>query len=102
MGIERPFSLDIGMNIMHTNGMKIAVSIPEDVIKEIENLAREQNKSRSRVITEAAREYIRKSETRRLIARLNKAYSESDTPEEESRRRAMAAYQRKRLRGKRP
>ncbi|MBM3297456.1 MAG: ribbon-helix-helix protein, CopG family, partial [Candidatus Aminicenantes bacterium] len=47
------------MNHMHTNGMKIAISIPEDIFREIEKIAREQRTSRSRVIAAAAREYAR-------------------------------------------
>ena len=85
---------------MHTHGMKIAISIPEDIFQEIEKLAKEQKTSRSRVIASAAREYIRKTETQRLIARLDKAYSQPETPEETARRKAMASYQRKRTRGK--
>ncbi len=87
---------------MHTNGMKIAISIPEDVFEEIEKLAKEQKRSRSQVISTAAREYIRKNETRRLIARLDKAYSQPETPDESAQRRAMAAHQRKRMRRKEP
>ena len=87
---------------MHTIGMKIAISVPEDVCVEIDRLAKERKTSRSRVITEAAREYIRKAESRRLIARLDKAYSEPESAEESARRRAMAAYQSRRMRRKRP
>jgi len=87
---------------MHTNGMKIAISIPEDIFREIEKIAREQRTSRSRVIAAAAREYARKNETRRLIARLDEAYSEPDAPEDIARRKAMTAYQRKRLKRKEP
>ncbi|OGD19733.1 MAG: hypothetical protein A2Y69_06855 [Candidatus Aminicenantes bacterium RBG_13_59_9] len=85
---------------MHTNGMKIAISIPEDIFQEIEKIAKEQKTSRSRVIAAAAREYVRKNETRRLIARLDAAYSEPDAPEDIARRKAMASYQMKRLKRK--
>jgi len=94
MGTE---TLTKGMKLMHTNGMKIAISIPVDVFKEIDKIAKEQRTSRSGVITAAAREYVRKNETRRLIARLDRAYSDAETPEDIDRRKAMAAYQRKRL-----
>lgn len=85
---------------MHTNGMKIAISIPDDVFEEVEKIAKEQKKSRSQVFVSAAREYIRRSETRRIVEKLDKVYSQSDAPDEVARRKAMAEYQRKRLKGK--
>ena len=87
---------------MHTYGMKIAISLPDDVFEEIEKIAQEQKKSRSQVFVSAAREYIRKNETRRLIARLDKVYSQPETPDETAQRKAMAEYQRKRMRRKGP
>jgi len=80
------------MTNIHTNGMKIAISIPEDVFRGIEKIAKEQKTSRSRVIASAAREYILKNETLRLIAKLNEAYSQPETPDESASRRAMTSY----------
>ncbi len=88
------------MNQMHTNGMKIAISIPDDVFEEVEKIAKEQKKSRSQVFVSAAREYIRRSETRRIIEKLDEVYAQPDAPNEVARRKAMAEYQRKRLKGK--
>ncbi len=87
---------------MHTSGMKIAISLPDDVFEEIEKISKEQKKSRSQVFVSAAREYILKDETRRLIARLDRVYSQPETPDESVQRRAMAEYQRKRMRRKGP
>jgi len=80
--------------------MKVNISIPDDVFKEIDRIAREQKTLRSRVFVSAAREYIRRSETRRIIERLDEVYSQPDAPDEAVRRKAMAEYQRKRLKGK--
>ena len=85
---------------MHTSGMKIAISIPDDVFEEVEKIAKEQKKSRSQVFVSAAREYIRRSETRRIIGKLDEVYAQPDAPNEAARRKAMADYQRKRLMGK--
>jgi metal-responsive CopG/Arc/MetJ family transcriptional regulator len=85
---------------MHTNGMKIAISIPDDVFKEVERMAKEQKKSRSQIFAAAAREYIRRSETRRIIEKLDEVYAQPDSPDEMARRKAMEEYQRKRLKGK--
>jgi metal-responsive CopG/Arc/MetJ family transcriptional regulator len=41
-----------------TYGMKTAVSIPDDVFEEAERLARLRRKSRSKLFSEALREYI--------------------------------------------
>ena len=86
--------------MIHTNGMKIAISIPDDVFKEIEKLAKEQKSSRSQVFVSAAREYIEREETRQLIERLDRVYSEPDTGEETLRRRTMGSYQQRRLKRK--
>ena len=82
--------------------MKIAISIPDDVFQEVEKIAQEQKKSRSQVFVSAAREYILKNETRRLIAKLDRVYSQPETPDETAQRRAVAEYQRKRMRRKGP
>ena len=85
---------------MHTNGMKVAISIPDDVFEEVEKIAKEQKKSRSQIFVSAAREYIQRRETRRLIERLDEVYSHPDTPDESAQRKAMGEYQEKRLKRK--
>lgn len=92
--------MTMGMIYMHTNGMKIAISIPDDVFQEVEKIAKEQKKSRSQVFVSAVREFIQRSETRRLIEKLDEAYAQPDTPDETARRKTMGEYQRKRLTGK--
>ena len=89
--------LDRGMNKMHTNGMKVAISIPDDVFKEVEKLSKEQGTSRSQIFVSAAREYIQRRETVRIIEKLNEVYAHPETPDEDTRRKAMAGYQRRRL-----
>lgn len=42
----------------YTVGMKTAVSIPDDVFKKVERLARRAGRSRSEVFSEALREYV--------------------------------------------
>jgi predicted transcriptional regulator len=42
----------------YTRGMKTAISIPDDVFADAEQLARELKKSRSRLYGDAVREYI--------------------------------------------
>jgi metal-responsive CopG/Arc/MetJ family transcriptional regulator len=89
------------MNIMHTNGMKIAISIPADVFEIVEKMAKENKTSRSQIFVSAAREYIRRWETQQIIEKLNEVYSQPETREEQARRKAMSAYYRKRFMRKR-
>ena len=42
----------------YTNGMKTAVSIPDDVFESAEQLARRTRKSRSQLFSDAVKEYI--------------------------------------------
>jgi mRNA-degrading endonuclease RelE of RelBE toxin-antitoxin system len=79
--------------------MKVAISIPDDVFKEIDRIAKEQKTSRSRVFVSAAREYIGKREARRIVDKLDEVYSRPDSPDETARRKAMGEYQRKRING---
>ena len=41
-----------------TNSMKTAVSIPDEVFEQVEKLAKRTKKSRSRLFTDALREYV--------------------------------------------
>jgi metal-responsive CopG/Arc/MetJ family transcriptional regulator len=42
----------------YTHGMKTAISIPDDVFKQAERLARRARKSRSELFSDAMREYV--------------------------------------------
>jgi metal-responsive CopG/Arc/MetJ family transcriptional regulator len=42
----------------YTNGMKTAISIPDNVFKEVEKFARKAKKSRSQLYVEAITEYM--------------------------------------------
>ncbi|HPW17591.1 MAG TPA: ribbon-helix-helix protein, CopG family [Candidatus Aminicenantes bacterium] len=75
--------------------MKIAISIPDSVFREVKKLAEEQKRSRSEVIVEAIEEFLRDLESRRLIEALNKAYAAPETEEErEARSAALELYAR--------
>ena len=87
--------LDNGHTIVHTYGMKIAISIPDNVFRDVKKAAEEQKRSRSEVIVEAVKEYLKYLESRRLMDALNEAYSSPETEEErEARRAAMELYMR--------
>ncbi len=92
---KEPHGLDIGHTIIHTNGMKIAISIPESVFHAVKKAAEEQKRSRSEIIVEAVREYLTKLESRRIFDILNKVYTSPETEEErEGRTAALDLYKR--------
>ena len=85
----------MGHTIVHTNGMKIAISIPESVFREVKKAAEEQKRSRSEIIVEAVREYLKRLESRRIFDSLNEVYGSPETEEErEARRAALDLYKR--------
>lgn len=69
--------------------VKIVISIPSQLFKEVKRLAKELAMSRSALFAKAAEEFIKKNKNRRLLAALNKAYKEG--PDEEERRLLSAA-----------
>jgi metal-responsive CopG/Arc/MetJ family transcriptional regulator len=87
--------LDKGHTIIHTNGMKIAISIPESVFREVKKVAEEQKRSRSEIIVEAVREYLIRLESRRIFDSLNEVYSPPETQEDrDAREAALDLYRR--------
>ena len=73
---------------IHTNSMKIAISIPDNVFREVKRIAEEQKKSRSEIFVEAVAAYLEKIESLRMLEALNKAYSDEETTEEKDTRAA--------------
>jgi hypothetical protein len=56
----------------YTHGMKTAISIPDDVFADAEQLARELKKSRSRLYGDAVREYIARHSAESITATLDR------------------------------
>ena len=56
--------------------VKSAISIEERLFKQVNDLARELNMSRSRLIGMAVREYIKRHNNRAMIQALNEAYDD--------------------------
>jgi len=63
--------------------MKTAVSIPDNVFKEVEKVAKEYNRSRSEVVVIALKEFLEKLKSKKLLDALNKAYSDVEEFSEE-------------------
>jgi metal-responsive CopG/Arc/MetJ family transcriptional regulator len=81
-------NLDEGNTLVHTIGMKIAISIPDDVFRAVKRAAEEQKRSRSEIFVEAVKAYLEKIESRRILQALNEAYSVPETDEEKATRAA--------------
>jgi metal-responsive CopG/Arc/MetJ family transcriptional regulator len=93
--IGQPGELDNGHTIVHTNGMKVAISIPDCVFRDVKKAAEEQKRSRSEVIVEAVRDYLRKLESRRMMDTLDEVYATPETEEEKvARQAALDLYKR--------
>ena len=78
----------MGHTIIHTNGMKIAISIPDDVFRAVKDMAEEQKRSRSEIFVEAVREYLTRIESRRIFDTLNEVYASPETEEERGTRKS--------------
>jgi hypothetical protein len=81
--------LDTGEVKIHTNGMKIAISVPEDLCREVDLIAQKARMSRSRVFTLAVREQLKALENRCLFESLNESCAIPETAEESETRRAF-------------
>ena len=60
----------------YTFGMKTAVSIPDDVFEGAQRLARRTKRSRSRLVSDALREYLARHSPEEVTDTMNKACAE--------------------------
>ena len=60
----------------YTSGMKTAVSIPDEVFDGAERLARRSKRSRSRIFTDALREYLARHSPDEVTEAANRACAE--------------------------
>ncbi len=60
----------------YTFGMKTAVSIPDDVFEKAERLAHRTKRSRSRIFSDALREYVARHSPDEITESVNRACSQ--------------------------
>ena len=73
--------------------MKTAISVPDEVFREVNKVAKERNSSRSEVIVTAVKEYLERRKSSDLLSALNQAYGTAETAEEyEVRKKAKKRY----------
>jgi antitoxin MazE6 len=72
--------LDADLLRGHTLGMRIAVSIPDDVFENAERLARRAGRSRSEVFSAALREYIARHAPDEVTDAMNRVCEQVSDP----------------------
>ena len=78
-GRIRPWRADRGG---YTLGMKIAVSVPDEIFEEAERLARRTKRSRSEVYSRALAEYVARHAPDRVTEAMDQALAEIGEPAE--------------------
>jgi metal-responsive CopG/Arc/MetJ family transcriptional regulator len=79
----------------YTPGMKTAVSIPDEIFEEAERLAERLRTSRSRLYSQALREYVRRHTPDQVTESINRVIEDVGTDENEFNRAAARRVLRK-------
>ena len=77
--------------------MKTAISIPDEIFKEVERFSKEHQYSRSEVFAMAVKEFLSKLKSKQLLDALNEAYSGDDPQEEITLREKSKRYYAKKI-----
>ncbi len=64
------------------SSVKTAISMQKDLFAKVNMLAQELHISRSKLFVLAVQDFIKKNETRNLLAQINKAFNDQLDPEE--------------------
>jgi metal-responsive CopG/Arc/MetJ family transcriptional regulator len=75
--------------------MKVAVSIPDDVFTEAEDLAKSLNASRSEIYSRALSEFLRRHAPDRVTELMNRVVAATDEPADPFTKRAARAVMRR-------
>ena len=62
--------------------VKTAISLQEDLFKEVNHLASELHVSRSKLFVMAVKDFIKKEESKNLLEQINSAFSDAPTSDE--------------------
>ena len=79
--------------------VKTAISIQQSLFEQADALARELHISRSRLFALAVEDFMQRYENQRLLERINDAYADTTTPEEQALLRRMRRQQRQMVEG---
>lgn len=72
--------------------MKTAISIPDELFKEVNKLAQENKTSRSKIFCTAVETYLEKVKSHKLLEALNSAYADEETYKEKLFRKKSIEY----------
>jgi hypothetical protein len=87
--------IEVGINYRYTTGIKTAISIPDELFKELDKVSREYRASRSHVITLAIGEYLDRMKSRKLLEGLNASFVSDRPAERKVRAKGKRHYARK-------
>jgi metal-responsive CopG/Arc/MetJ family transcriptional regulator len=62
--------------------MKTAISIPDEIFKEVEKFAKEHKYSKSKVVVVAIEEFLERIKLKQLLDTLNEVYSDIESTED--------------------
>jgi metal-responsive CopG/Arc/MetJ family transcriptional regulator len=79
--------------------VKTAISLQESLFEQVEALADEMKISRSRAFALVVEDFVRRHQNRRLLERINDAYTNIPDPAEETLRQRMRRQHRRIVRG---
>jgi len=76
--------------------MKTAISVPDELFKEVDSFAKEHHYSRSEVFTIAVKEFLDKKKSKQMLDLLNEVYRDIETSEDTTlRKKALKHYRKK-------
>lgn len=81
------------------NSVKTAISLDAPLLQQIDAVAAELGMPRSRLLAEAAREFLLRHQNAKLLNALNEAHAKGPTEEEIEQRRAWKRRHRQRIEG---
>ena len=77
--------------------MKTAISIPDEIFREIERFSKEHHYSRSQVFVMAVKEFLEKLKSKELFNALSEVYSEPESLEKTTLREKSKGYYSKKI-----
>ncbi len=77
--------------------MKTAISLPDNLFEKVVQLAEELHLSRSRIFTDAVRDYIDRQRNQKILHALDRVYSEVETKQETKLREQSKKHYARRL-----
>ena len=85
--------IDKGITLWYLPSMKTAISIPDEIFREIEKFAEEHNYSRSEVFVIAVKDFLEKLKSKQLLDTLNEVHQDIETLEDSTvRKKAIRHY----------